>query len=94
LRTPVEKLIAATAQKYTVYVDKLRKQGCRIHIFNVVPTGDFSGPDAGTWKKGLHYPFTVGYEERKYLTEQLNGAYAACCLEQNSWNEAYLGTPQ
>lgn len=79
LGIPVEQLITATAKRYTAYVHKLRKQGHRIHIFNVVPTGDFLGPEAEKWKNGLHYPFTASYEERKYYTEQLNGAYASWC---------------
>jgi hypothetical protein len=55
------------------------RAGYKTHIFNVVPTGDFLGPDAEKWKKGLHYPFTASYEERKKYTEQLNGAYAEAC---------------
>lgn len=81
LGIPIEQLIAATAKRYTAYVDKLRKQGYRIHIFNVVPTGDFLGSDAEKWKKGLHYPFIASYEERKYYTEQLNAGYVSRCLE-------------
>ncbi len=77
----VEQLIATTAKKYTAYVDKLRKQGYCIHIFNVVPTGDFLGPDAEKWEKGLYYPFTASYEERKYYTEQLNAGYASRCQD-------------
>jgi len=79
LGIPVEQLLTATAKKYTAYVHKLRKQGYRIHIFNVVPTGDFLGPEAEKWKDGLYYPFTASYEERTYYTEQLNGAYAFWC---------------
>lgn len=81
--TPVAQLINATAQKYTSYVHKLRKQGYRIHIFNVVPTGDFLGPEADKWKEGLHYPFIATYEERKNYTELLNAAYAQYCRELN-----------
>ena len=79
LGIPVERLIDATAEKYIAYVAKLRNQGYQIHVFNVVPTGDFLGVDAEKWKKGLQYPFTANDEERKTYTELLNSAYAAYC---------------
>jgi hypothetical protein len=77
----VEQLIDDTAEKYISYVSRLRDQGYRLHVFNVVPTGDFIGHDAEKWKKGLQYPFTASYEERKYYTELLNAAYAVNCAE-------------
>ena len=79
LGIPVERLIDATAEKYIAYVAKLRNQGYRIHVFNVVPTGDFLGVDAEKWKKSLQYPFTASDEERKIYTELLNSAYGAYC---------------
>ncbi len=79
LGIPIPQLIRDTANRYTGYVHKLRSQGYKIYIFNVVPTGDFLGPEAEKWKKGLHYPFTASYEERKSYTEQLNEAYAEAC---------------
>jgi len=79
LGIPVERLIDATAEKYIAYVAKLRNQGYRIHVFNVIPTGDFLGVDAEKWKKGLQYPFTASGEERKMYTELLNTAYAVYC---------------
>jgi len=81
LGIPVEQLIDATAHKYISYVAKLRNKGFSIHVFNVVPTGDFLGEEADKWKKGLQYPFTATYEERTYYTELLNGAYAVNCTE-------------
>jgi hypothetical protein len=81
LGIPIHQLINDTAKKYTSYVHKLRTSGHRIHIFNVVPTGDFLGPDAEKWKNGLHYPFLASYEERTDYTEQLNAAYAIACNE-------------
>lgn len=81
LGIPIEQLIDATARKYISYIAKLRNQGYRIHVFNIVPTGDFKGPDAEKWKKGLQYPFTASDKERKHYTELLNTAYAACCNE-------------
>lgn len=81
LGTPVEQLIEKTAQRYTSYVHTLRKAGHRIHIFNVVPTGDFSGKEADKWKQGLSYPFNATFEERSSYTEQLNRAYAQYCKE-------------
>ncbi len=81
LGVAVEELISATAKRYISYVARLRKQGYRIHAFNVVPTGDFLGDDAEKWKKGLQYPFTATYKERKHYTELLNAAYAANCEE-------------
>jgi hypothetical protein len=79
LGIPIKRLIDATAKTYLLYVAKLRNQGYRIHIFNVVPTGDFLGVDAEKWKKGLQYPFTASDEERKTYTELLNAAYATYC---------------
>jgi len=79
LGLPITQLIDATARRYTAYVQHLRNLGHGIHIFNVVPTGDFLGADAEKWKKGLHYPFTATYEERKRYTELLNEAYARYC---------------
>ncbi len=81
LGVAIEELIDATAKRYISYVAKLRNQDYRIHVFNVVPTGDFLGDDAEKWKKGLQYPFTATYEERKHYTELLNAAYAANCTE-------------
>ena len=81
LGLPVEELITATAEKYISYVARLRGQGYRIHVFNVVPTGDFQGPEADKWKQGLHYPFTASADERKYYTEQLNRAYRLYCKQ-------------
>lgn len=79
LGIPVAELIEKTAVRYTSYVHALRQQGYKIHIFNVVPTGDFKGAAAEKWKQGLHYPFTASYEQRSSYTEQLNGAYASHC---------------
>ncbi|MBL4902211.1 MAG: SGNH/GDSL hydrolase family protein [Desulfocapsa sp.] len=81
LGTPVQQLIDKTAWRYTSYVHELRKAGHRIHIFNVVPTGDFRGEDAEKWKRGLTYPFTATFEERSSYTEQLNAAYGSYCRE-------------
>jgi len=81
LGTPVRQLIDKTAERYTSYVCELRKTGYRIHIFNVVPTGDFLGEDAEKWKRGLKYPFDATFEERSSYTEQLNEAYAKYCRE-------------
>ncbi len=81
LGTPVETLIDNTANRYLSYVHQLRKMGYRIHVFNVVPTGDFIGKDAEKWKRGLVYPFTATYEERRSYTEQLNKAYREYCSE-------------
>ncbi len=77
--TPVKKLIEATARHYISYVHSLRQQGYRIHVFNVVPTGDFKGDAAEKWKKGLNYPFTASHAERTAYTEMLNAAYADHC---------------
>ena len=79
LGIPVERLIDATAEKYIAYIARLRNKGFLIHVFNVIPTGDFLGAAAEKWKKGLQYPFTATYEERKYYTERLNSAYAVNC---------------
>lgn len=79
LGVPVAELIEHTAARYTSYVQALRQEGYRIHIFNVVPTGDFKGEAAEKWKQGLHYPFGASYEERRSYTEQLNVAYAMYC---------------
>ncbi len=81
LGVPIEQLIARTAERYTSHVKKLRNDGYRIHVFNVVPTGDFLGPAAEKWQQGLSYPFNTTCEERSNYTEQLNNAYARCCDE-------------
>ncbi len=75
----VEQLIDATAEKFISYIANLRTKGFSIHIFNVIPTGDFLGAAAEKWKKGLQYPFTATYKERTYYTELLNDAYAVNC---------------
>ena len=81
LGTPIEMLIDKTANRYLSYVRQLQKAGYRIHIFNVVPTGDFMGKEAEKWKRGLSYPFTATFEERQSYTEQLNEAYRKYCYE-------------
>jgi hypothetical protein len=81
LDVPVDQLIEKTAERYTSYVNILRKEGYRIHIFNVVPTGDFLGSAAEKWKQGLSYPFTATHEERSSYTEKLNKAYCKYCRE-------------
>ena len=81
LGVPLDRLISKTAERYISYVHALRGDGHRIHVFNVVPTGDFLGSAAEKWKQDLSYPFTATYEERSSYTEQLNSAYAAYCDE-------------
>jgi len=77
--TSIEQLIDKTAERYTSYVHRLRKAGHRIHIFNVVPTGDFQGDEAEKWKRRLKHPFNTSFEERSSFTEQLNTAYQDYC---------------
>ena len=79
LGTPIAQLIDKTAERYVSYVHELRKAGHQIHVFNVVPTGDFLGEDAEKWKRGLKYPFNASFEERSSYTEQLNVAYQKYC---------------
>ncbi len=81
--TSVKELIEATARRYISYVHNLRQQGYRIHVFNVVPTGDFTGAVAEKWKQSLNYPFTASHAERSLYTEMLNAAYADCCKEHD-----------
>ncbi len=81
LGIPVERLIDKTAARYTSYVSRLRRQGHRIHIFNVVPTGDYLGPEARKWEEGLSYPFTATYAERTEYTEKMNQCYRSYCQE-------------
>jgi len=76
---PVRELIRNTARRYTRYVAGLRNQGYRIHVFNVVPTGDFSTPEARRWRKNLAYPFLASHEERTAYTEAMNRELALCC---------------
>jgi len=83
LGIPVDQLIDTTAERYVSYVYRLRNDGHRIHIFNVVPTGDFKGPDAEKWRQGLNYPFNASYEERSGYTEKLNLAYGKYCNKLN-----------
>ena len=79
LGIPTDQLIKNTADRYLSYVQNLRNDGYKIHIFNVVPTGDFLGLAAEKWRKGLSYPFTATYEERTEYTEKLNSAYRDLC---------------
>jgi hypothetical protein len=79
LGTSVGVLIDKTAERYISYVHELCGAGHRIHVFNVVPTGDFLGDEAEKWKNGLKYPFNATYEERSSYTEQLNEMYRKYC---------------
>lgn len=79
LGLPVAELIENTAARYADYIYRLRQDGYHIHIFNVVPTGDFMGAAAEKWQQGLRYPFKASYEERSKYTVQLNAAYARHC---------------
>jgi lysophospholipase L1-like esterase len=85
LRTglPVDSLLERTAQRYTEYVSDLRTQGFDIHIFNVVPTGDFSGLQFEGWKKKLTYPFLTDFSERQEYTVLLNRQLRRYCSEKN-----------
>lgn len=76
-------LLQRTAERYTDYVAELRLQGFDIHIFNVVPTGEFHGPQFEKWKSGLTYPFTTSYRERQQYTLELNRLYRYCCHRKN-----------
>lgn len=80
---PTDTLLENTARRYVSYVAHLRRQGFDIHIFNVVPTGNFEGAEAKRWQKNLAYPFTTGYRERKRYTLALNGLYKKYCTEMN-----------
>ena len=80
---PVNELIRNTADRYTAYVESLRKQGNNIHVFNVVPTGNFSTPEALRWKKTLCYPFLASREERTAYTKTLNQELAGYCHQRN-----------
>ncbi len=76
---PINELIRNTADRYTGYVESLRKQGNNIHVFNVIPTGNFNTPDARRWKKTLCYPFLASREERTAYTKTLNRELADYC---------------
>ncbi len=80
---PVSELVRNTADRYTAYVDSLRKQGNNIHVFNVVPTGNFSTPEALRWKKTLSYPFLASRDERTAYTEMLNQELAGYCNQRD-----------
>ncbi len=80
---PIETLIDNTARRYVDYVHHLRKQGFDIHIFNIVPTGDFQGEESERWQKNLIYPFSTGYQERQAYTIALNLQYKKYCKEKN-----------
>ncbi len=76
-------LIDTTADRYTGYVQDLRKQGHRLHVFNVVPTGDFSCEEARKWERGLGYPFTASLAERTDYTLQMNDCYRFYCVQRS-----------
>jgi lysophospholipase L1-like esterase len=77
--TDIATLIENTAKRYTGYVAKLRQQGFDIHIFNVVPTGDFHGDAFEKWRANLAYPPTTSFTERRDYTLQLNEQYRKYC---------------
>ncbi len=81
--TPTDELIRNTAEEYTSYVQSLREKGFDIHIFNVIPTGDFKGAEFERWRQNLAYPFTTTFSERQSYTLQLNEAYRKNCAEKN-----------
>ena len=81
--TPPEELIRRTAERYTDYVAGLRARGYRIHVFNVVPTGNFSTPEALRWRQNLSYPFLASRTERTRYTETMNRQLAALCSAKN-----------
>ncbi len=81
--TPVETLISNTAKRYTDYIANLRGEGFDIHIFNVIPTGDFTGAAFEAWKNNLNYPFTTNYAERQFFTHQLNDQYKKKCKSKD-----------
>ena len=79
LGIPVDQLIDKTAERYTSYVNKLRKEWYPVRISILLRTGDFLGEAAEKWKRGLNYPFTATYEERSSYTVKLNTAYGIYC---------------
>lgn len=81
--TSTDELIKNTAQAYTNYVHNLREEGFDIHIFNIIPTGDFQGLEFERWKNNLAYPFTTTFSERQSYTLRLNEAYRKNCAEKN-----------
>ena len=80
---PVETLLYNTAEKYTNYVAKLRMSGFDIHVFNVIPTGNFKGEQFEKWKNKLQFPFDTSYEERKSYTIRLNTKFNTCCTSKH-----------
>ena len=80
---PVSELIRRTADRYTAYVAALRERGYAIHVFNVVPTGDFSTPEARRWKRTLSYPFLASRAERTRYTEAMNRELARYCGQRS-----------
>ncbi len=80
--TPARVLIRNTAERYTDYVRGLRDRGYNIHIFNVVPTGNFSTPEALRWRNNLSYPFLTSREERTRYTEKMNSRLDENCAEK------------
>ena len=77
--TPTGTLIRNTADRYTDYVQALRDRGYNIHVFNVVPTGNFSSPEALCWRKNLCYPFLASRQERTNYTEEMNSRLEEYC---------------
>lgn len=70
--TPTHLLLQRTATRYLELVKELRLEGFDIHVFNVIPTGDFHGAKFEAWQRGLHYPFTTTFEERDHYTLSLS----------------------
>jgi hypothetical protein len=83
-RIAPEILICNTADRYTDYVAKLRGRGYSIHVFNVIPTGNFSStPEALRWRQNLSYPFLASRQERTRYTEEMNSRLAEFCAGKN-----------
>ncbi|NOX32249.1 MAG: hypothetical protein GXP56_00720 [Deltaproteobacteria bacterium] len=76
---PVKTLVENTAKRYTGYIAQLRNEGFDIHVFNVVPTGDFAGKQFESWEKKLKYPFDNNFKERQLYTLMLNSELNLCC---------------
>jgi lysophospholipase L1-like esterase len=80
---PIGAMLSNTADRYTAYVASLRRQGHNIHVFNVIPTGNFSTPEAQLWKETLCYPFLASRSERTAYTETFNRDLAVYCDKRN-----------
>jgi len=86
LGVPLDSMIESVAERYVVYVGKLRKQGFNIHILSVVPTQPVPGPYLRDPTYNIKDWIRDGgnnLEDRIYITENFNRILEVKCREND-----------